>query len=629
MNLRQVAGIGERTARETLFPRIPINFDELYERRIPDNVEVRPGLVADNTAVLRSCLADVTRDRYRDRAQEAADGTPTFLNQTINIAAGTDVEWYDDRLNDLPLLWSLKLYAFQPLSWLCCGVTPGSNLASTLQATFDGWIMDWTESVAIGRPGYLRRAWTPWAVSLRVLHWSRYLAWRSPERGQSRNDFERTLTRELYKNALFLRNHIERDVGGNHLIENGAALLTAGLLFGNRSWINQGQSILTEAAANQFLDDSCHFERSPMYHVLTLTRYLTVCDLLERSQRAVPRRLQRTAAEGTAFLRYLRPPNGRLPLLNDAVYGQGLPLTDCLQYADSIGFGSSETDRRIESLVCSSGRKASNYRWLRTNDGSMLVDGGHVGPPHLPGHSHSDTFSFLLWLDKQPVVTDTGTFGYTSDTRRTYARGVRGHNTVQVNDTEPVALAGKYLMGPRPDTTTRFEEGTVSLFEGRYEATPLVDHKYVHHRSIYTSDRWWLVSDTISKYAGTPSIRSRLHLHPDVDTSVESTDRVRISVESDEAFIYPLESSGISVATGEYFPRFGVTKNRPVLEVHHKDTGSIPATISFLITRQECSGPTVRSKLDGSQLRDLSMNNTKYSLPRSRLTKEQSRPDQG
>jgi hypothetical protein len=608
MHASQLLGIAERKSREQIVSRLPVDFDRFYERRVPADPATRLGPVSENTATLREALDDTTTAQFRTRAEQAAAGTPTFLNRTLRVTDGAGVDWYDDRFDEMPLLWALKLYAFQPLFWLCESYEPGTEPATDHQAAFDGWIRDWTDTVEIGRQQYLRRAWTPWAVSLRILHLSRYLAWRT-ESGDG--DFERRLGREIYKNALFLDNHIEYDVGGNHLIENGAAMVVAGLVFDEQGWIDTGTKILTEAADSQFLDDGYHFERSPMYHVLVTTRYLTVCDLLDRSGRPVPDELQTTAEDATTFLEYLRPPDGTIPLLNDSVYGQALPLDDCLAYAHAIGFGTADQQSRPPGVE----PQESGYYWLRTDAGGLLVDGGPVGPPHLPGHSHSDTLSFLLWLDDQPVVTDTGTFGYVSESRRNYARGVRGHNTVQVGDTEPIALGGKYLMGPRPEPTTRFDAGAVSIFEGRYEAVPYGSDPYQHHRGIYAGDSWWLVRDTVSDHDGRPT-RGRLQLHPTVTPTLEPTGRVRLDVgETDgTAFVYPLDRTKISITNGPYFPRFGEAISRPVLELSGETTD--PATLGVLVSPADVETLAVETDDEGARLR---IGSDDYLLPNRQL----------
>lgn len=692
MQPRQLAGIGVRKSRELLIPRLPVDFDRYYERQVPYDPPVHRDILAENTTTLRNCLDTTTRTRFRERARAAADGAPTFLNATLRIADsdGTGVDWYDDRFEEYPLLWRLKLYAFQPLAWTVMGVNPDGDGAQRLQSVFDNWVKDWAGTIEIGREGYLRRAWTPWAVSLRILHWSRYLAWRAEAREARTSDtsepsdqsgptdeFDRLLRRELYRNALFLRKHVEWDVGGNHLLENGTALVVAGLLFAEEEWVDHGTSILAHAADEQFLDDGSHFERSPMYHILTLTRLLTACDLLDRSGQPLPEEVSTTTSEATAFLRFLRPPDGRIPLLNDAVYGQALPLDCCLRYADALGYGdsgsatqesatqesaippgrvrqrwtvsttsaTSTTNAAVEQTAgdqlvghrsagrsardpssgcqsagdLSAGFQSAGYQWLRTDAGAMLLDGGPVGPKHLPGHSHSDTLSILLWLDGEPVVTDTGTAGYVSESRRNAARGVRGHNTIQVGETEPIALGGKYLMGPRPEPTVRRESGPVSLVEGQYEAAPYRGREYTHHRAVYAGDRWWSVWDTVFDH-GSTAVRSRLHLHPAVEPSLDARGRVRLSLDEDRsAFVHPLNGTRVGITTSPYFPEFGVAIERPVITLHAADTEANPAGLGFLVAEEALDGPAVTVAADGVTPVALQTAGDDYPLPETRL----------
>ncbi len=612
---QQIAGMCKRTAQERLIPQLPVNFDSRYENNVPDEYSTRHDLIAANRDCLRSSLDEVTRDAYRTRAHDAATGQVTFMNESLCVRDDASINWYDDRFESLPLLWSLKLYAFEPLDELVLGVDPTQDAAPELQAQFDAWIDDWIDSIEIGRSQYLRRAWTPWAVSLRLQRWIQYAAWRDEvDDDTALFGFETAFEREIYKNALFLRNHIEWDVGGNHLVENGIALLTAGLFFDDpHDWIEVGTSILTEAGTEQFLDDGCHYERSPMYHILTLTRLVTACELLERANKPLPAGLKTAAANATAFLETLRPPNGRIPLLNDAVYGEALPLEACLQYAAASGVRSARSTQPTADEQPAMGE--SGYRWLQTDIGAVLFDGGPTGPQHLPGHSHSDTLSVLLWLDETPIVTDTGTFGYVSGTRREYARSVRGHSTVQVGETEPIEIGGKYLMGSRPTPKLRTQSGDISLVEGQYESASPFGPPYTHHRGVYAGDDWWFIQDTVTGHNDN-TVRSRLPLHPAVTPSDD--DHIRLTVDDSEqtVFLSPSATTEHTITNGWYFPEFGVETERPVVEL--SATTRNPATIGVLITDTK---PTdeFEVRTDHTVPTALALPDRSYQLPASEL----------
>jgi uncharacterized heparinase superfamily protein len=637
MKPRQVAGVFDRKARELVVPRLPVDFDRRYERRVPASLDVTLAPFAANTAVLRRSVGKPTRERYRAGVQGAMVGELTFMNRTVDIAGPAGVDWYDDRLADLPRLWRLKLYGFQFLSWIALGVDPTADDAPETLRGADRWVRDWMESVEIGGPRYLRRAWTPYATSLRLINWIHYLAWRDAvtdaHGSGSPGPFEAAFRREIYKNALFLRNHIERDVGGNHLAENGAALVMAGLLFDDdaNDWLSTGLSVLADVGSTQFLSDGGHFERSPMYHVLVLTRFLTVCDLLDRFGRSTPDAVRTPAVAGVRFLRFLRPPDGRLPLVNDAVHGESLSLDACLRYAASVGISpdGGEAGQRLSAVdsgpVIEAGPprrsddvadNGSGYYWLRTGAGELLVDGGPLGPPHLPGHAHSDILNVLLWVHGRPVVTDTGTFDYERGPRRAYARGIEGHNTVQVGDYEPVPLGGRFLMGPRPTLTVRVASSdAVALFEGRYSASPLDGPAYTHHRAIYAGDSWWYVRDRVWGHETNP-VRSRLHLHPDVSAVRTEDGRVRLrhddgTTDPVDVWLHPQGASRDALTSGWYFPRFGEAIERSVVDLY-ADASTTPATVGYVVTAADQS-PSVTTTGDGSPA--LVVDGRRHALP--------------
>jgi uncharacterized heparinase superfamily protein len=587
MRPQQVAGIAERKARERIVPSLPVDMDRWYEREVPSRLRLDVEPLRSNTVVVRESLNSTTRQAYRERASSAADGRVTFMNRTLDIASDSHVDWYADELDDLPRLWRLKLYAFEPVAWTLFGYDTSPD---ELRESFDAWISDWIETIRIGSPRYLRRAWTPYAVSLRVLNWSRYLACR--ERSDGADAFDRALAAELCKNASFLTNHIESDVGGNHLVENGAGLVAVGTLFGEagQQWVDRGVAVLEDAARTQFLSDGCHFERSPMYHLQVLTGYLTARDLLRRAGRSVPKSIERTVSAAVAFADYLMPPDRELPLLNDSVHGQTFPLMACLKYAQATDVEPVDASipRKRSLPTGRSGTQVtdgSGLGWIDTAVGRLLVDGGPVGPPHLPGHAHSDTLSYLLWLGDTPVVTDTGTFDYEGGKKRTVARGVRGHNTVQVGDDEPIELGGRFLMGPRPVPTVRLDlEGDTAFFEGCYETRPFRRPGYVHHRSIAAGSHWWLVWDRVQG-DGAASTKSRIHLHPDVTTSRTDTGAVRLiyddqQPEREVAYVYPAGSSRLSIETTHYFPQFGVEMDRQTVLVETTD----PNGFGYVVT---------------------------------------------
>lgn len=586
---QQVFGILERHLKQLTVPHIPIDIDHRYSKQVPKDPTIRLDQIRTNLETRREALESDAHSKYRVRAKRGADGNFTFLSIPRQIDLSTELDELSE-LQEFPALWKLKLVSFDPLDWVVLGIDPATNAAESVSCEFDAWCQQWSQSNRIGGPGYLRGTWTPWGVSRRIIHLTRYLAWRTaddhPKRLSPKVHDE--LIGSICKDAAFLNDHVEWDVGGNHLIENGAALVMAGLLIAEdpRSWLQNGLGVLDQACREQFLSDGCHFERSPMYHLLCLERLLTVNDLLDRYGLDVPESIANVTQQSTNFAAWLRTPDGHIPLRNDSVRGQGRTIDECLRYAKRIGI-----TPMISNVSVRGEERSSGYLWIRSSAGRMLIDAGPVGPSHLPGHSHSDTLGFSLWVEEQPLVTDTGVYNYVADQRRRHARSVRGHNTVQVGQTEPIALGGKYLLGPRPRPYSQLEEGSVCSFEGHYVGRPVGRDPYKHSRRIYAGPDWWLVRDTVVQHQG-DQLTSRLQLSPGTRVKT-STGPWRLVVGPDDhpQHVWLTSNAPRRLTTGPYYPRFGVEHERSVLEMQLQPDPGKPATITFALD----AGPEPRS----------------------------------
>lgn len=552
MTATQLGGIVERKMRHAVLPRVPIDFDERYERRIPDRLAPETSSIERNSSELRGSLSASASRRYRERFEETTDGRFTFLNRTIDFDGGID--WHHQKLDEYPLLWLLKLHSFEHLEWFVLGYDPDTT-DREFGDSFDDQLRSWAETNPIGERTYLRRSWIPHAVSLRILNWSRYAAW------SERSGFgvvHRPLYREIYKNALFLTNHVEHDIGGNHLVENAIALIVAGVLFKRHEtgWIQRGLDVLRRVGETQFMTDGGHFERSPMYHIQVLRRYITAYDLLSESGWST-QRLKRIARRALGFLAAISKPNGKIPLLNDSVYREQIEAKTCIKYGAACGL----TPREI-SLDSAGG---SGYRTLRSDVGTLLVDVGDVGPPHLPAHSHNDQLSVLVWVDDAPLLTDTGVFDYEGNRRRQFARSVRAHNTAQYGDVEPIPIGGSYLMGRR--TAIETEGHSDQTIRATYERNGLVGPTYEYRRTVTTTPEGWRISDVIDAEREA-TVTVRYHFDPSIDLTDgpdggyeayrdgETVARLRFENHSDRRR-----------ATSPYFARYGTETRRPMVSV--------------------------------------------------------------
>ncbi|QCC49294.1 alginate lyase family protein [Halobellus limi] len=549
----QIAGIFERRLRHAVVPRLPVDFDARYEKRVPDELSITPGPVSANLTRLRESLTESERARYREAASEAANGRFTFLDRTIDF--GEQIDWNHERIDEYPRLWRLKLESFQGFEWVALSEESASAVDGH-RAALERQALEWDAANPIGAGPYLRRSWIPHAVSLRVLHWCRYAAWCAdddisvPDR----------LLRIIYKNALFLENHVEHDIGGNHLIENAVALVAAGVLFGEHDtgWESTGLDLFEEAARKQFLADGSHFERSPMYHVTVLRRYATAYDLLSSIGRSTTG-IETAAERALGFLSQLVEPAGRIPLLNDSVHGEAIEASTCLAYCRACSL--TPTERSLHHP------DGAGYRTFPTDTGTLLFDVGDVGPPHLPAHSHNDQLSVLLWVDGDPVLADTGVYDYEANERRQYARSVAAHNTAQYGGTEPIPIGGSFLMGKRTSVSV-VDEGPGRI-EARHIRRTVAGPSYEHRRTVTTIDSGWEIVDTVTGDSGA-AYTVRYHFHPTADVCESSDGATEFDVRRDGDWIASVRFSGadqIRLTQTPYFGEYGREQLRAMIAV--------------------------------------------------------------
>lgn len=582
---RQLGGIVERKFRNRVLPRIPVNFDGRYAARVPDDLVLQPephGVVLQQ---LQNALTKQVRKSYRDRTLEFLEGSVTFLNRRRQIDEPGTVRPDDSRLEGLPRLWYLKLAGFTPLEWAMLGFDESKSMANGPER-FDTWIRTFANEQRIGMDtGYLRGAWTPYAVCHRIITLTKYAVWH--------NGLEKKAVEFLYKNLLFLDKHVEEDVGGNHLIENGAALVAGGLVFakyGNR-FVRRGIEILQQACSKQFLEDGYHYERSPMYHIAVTERLISICLLLDAADRSIPEQVHETAAQAHAFIEHLTASDSDIPLLNDSVYGEALSPMACSRYGRSAALA----DQANPEL------DASGLVWIQQDSGMLLADFGASGPENLLAHTHNDPFTICVWVDEQPVITDTGTFDYQSGKRRQRSRSIRAHNTAHPKGVEPVEFGGRFLMADRLNPTISMNGTNRRVLSGEYTAP---DANYSHQRTIIEGPDWWFIWDVLDSNS---TIVSRLHSAPGIDINIDTPIQFVEKGES-RLQVHPIQTDSFSVKSTPYFPEFGVEKQRDSLVLYSDNRA-----IGYLLGLGQPESVSVTT--DGSELRGVRVDGKQFKIP--------------
>jgi uncharacterized heparinase superfamily protein len=205
------------------------------------------------------------------------------------------------------------------------------------------------------------------------------------------------------------------------------------------------------------------------------------------------------------FLQNITFKNGDIPLVNDAARNIAPTTKQLIGYANQLNI------KNLEVELSESG-----YRKFNKDNYELLVDVGNVAPDYLPGHAHADTLSFVLYVNQQPFIVDTGTSTYENNEIRQSERSTSAHNTVQIEDFETSEMWSSFRVGRRAKAKI--------LAENEHEITASHDgykhYGIIHKRTFMAQNNSLIIKDEIvgkTKY----SQKSSLHFHPNIELSIK------------------------------------------------------------------------------------------------------------
>jgi uncharacterized heparinase superfamily protein len=275
----------------------------------------------------------------------------------------------------------------------------------------------------------------PYPQSRRILNWIKWIC-------QNELNSE-TIDKALYSQCVHLSRNLEYHLMGNHLLENAFALLFGSYYFQDHLLYKKAKKILLTQLEEQILEDGAHFELSPMYHQEILFRLLDSINMVRNNNwkdKELESLFKEKAQKMLNWINKISFENGEIPLINDSSQNVAPDTKTLNLYSESLGIKSDEEDY---DLSTSGFKKISEERY------ELLIDTGNIGPDYLPGHAHSDTFSFVLWINRKPFIVDTGVSTYENNQRRLLERSTESHNTVKVNNKDQSEVWNSFKVSRR------------------------------------------------------------------------------------------------------------------------------------------------------------------------------------
>jgi hypothetical protein len=178
-----------------------------------------------------------------------------------------------------------------------------------------------------------------------------------------------------------------------------------------------------------------------MYHQILLYRLLDCINVVSNNKWVEDDLLEFMIKIAPAMLSWLKNlvfSTGFIPFLNDAS-GDIVPSSSQLfSYAERLNIEYADIPL-----------KDSNYRVFKGDSYTFICDVGGISPAYQCGHSHADTFNFVLEVNGKPFFVDTGCSTYEIGETRMYERGTSAHNTVVVNSVHSSHVWASHRVGKR------------------------------------------------------------------------------------------------------------------------------------------------------------------------------------
>lgn len=405
----------------------------------------------------------------------------TFLNTKVNFD-NINIDW---NYSDNGKLWTYNLNYFEYLLQKDISFEQGAKL-----------IEDYIDNIENSKDGL-----EPYPLSLKGINWIKFIL-KHKINSEKIND-------SLYAQYKVLSDNLEYHLLGNHLLENGFSLLFGGYYFNDNNLYKKAKKVLIKELKEQILPDGAHFEISPMYHQIILFRTLDCYNLVSNNPNLYNGELQNLLySKASLMLGHLKDisfRSGQIPHINDSTDNIAPSTNQLLKYA-----------RRLNIIPVDTQLNECGYRKFTTDNYELIADIGKIGPDYIPGHAHADTFNFVLSINDNPVIVDTGISTYEKNDIRQQERGTKAHNTVIINDKNSSDVWGGFRVGKR---------ATVNLIQESENYIEAVHNGYLkmynikHKRSFSTANNTITIIDKLIGNSRTTG-KALIHFNYDINVVI-------------------------------------------------------------------------------------------------------------
>ncbi len=396
----------------------------------------------------------------------------------------------------------------------------------------------------------------------------------------------------------------------NHRIASLCTLLTIGILFQGRhflrEWIEVGFSELEDALNAQIYEDGVDKEQTLSYEKLVAEFLLFLLVVARGINLKLPKLIKQKFQKIVYHISSSALPNDMIPLIGDHSNERAFVFDEktddknvsALICAYSVLFNDSKLKRpgdgfpvecfwllgtkgyniwsKLPSIEQNIHRiyefKRGGHYIVKTNRLYLFVRCGEFGFDNVNAHSHCDLLSPLLYIDKIPVLIDSGTYLYnkSASLRNTY-RSMSSHNTLVLDNTMQASLEGTFVSKSNilESNCTVFNE---DLFSGYITYT----NGLRHSRTLKLNSRMLLLEDrlrwTANNNKGKHTAKWFFNISPYFELEDVYDNRVILHGEKYDLILECLnpKSQTVRICKGSYSENYGTKEEIPRIVIEEE-----------------------------------------------------------
>ncbi|WP_288260264.1 heparinase II/III family protein [uncultured Prochlorococcus sp.] len=435
--------------------------------------------------------------------------------------------------SDIKRIWELSRWSWLPLLARAAKYTDDTKFIDAINFLIKDWCIN---NQLNSSPNWICAQ----EVSIRMIH--AFQSWQIleggdmiPKKTKSRKDF---IVMHLERILSTLDYALAQD--NNHSISEAAALYIGGGWLGQKRFCDLGRRLLERNVYKLIMMDGSFSQYSTNYHRLVIDT-LTQVEIfrkisgLEKFSEKFYKKFN-LAIEWLFY--FIDNESGEVPNLggNDGAYCYKLNSLEYKNFKPSIQIANMLLNNQ---KIYKSGPWDEQFYWYESSrifkkDISVINkkrdkfkffhEGGYfvISPNkenwailRLPNFkfrpSQSDVFHFDLWSKGKNILKDSGSYSYKQETDYSnYFSGIKGHNTVEIDEKEPMTKLGTFLWG---DWSQNYQKPIVNKTKNFYEFKFINKyHGIIHKRNIKVSidGNNWQIEDKVTGIKKVAILRWRL-----------------------------------------------------------------------------------------------------------------------